>query len=319
MNISKLIAGCVLLSSASLSAVELTSSIDLSGGYRQDDFKTGYHYIPSSGDDFINNVTQAQHVNIWQIGLKGLLVMPEIDCFCNYGFLRNFYVKGYGYWGSDAGHTHFDDDYSGRSTDGSDLDAFACGRVKNYTTSDWQIGAGYLFDLGCWCGYGSDLDLSLGISGGYSWSKQKFSLRHNGVDGGYSGVAFIPDASYNGAKLFNKWQGGWLGTEIFYSTCSLLLNLGYEYHWSTWHSGTNYPAADFWDRRHSDNASGNVVYLDATYELCHCWEVGAGLKWSRYTADKGHTSASDDATYTYRDANGRWQSWQLVANVGYRF
>jgi len=314
MSISRIIAGCLLSVGTSLSAVELMNDIDFSGGYRQDDFKTAYHYfLRDDARDVTNNITKAEHANIWQIGLKGRLVMPDLYCLQSFEFLRYFYLTGHAYWGRDAGHTHFEDNYESADN------GFGCGTIKDYHTTDWQIGLGYLFDIGCFFGCNSDLDLSLGVLGGYSWDQQKITLGKRSVDSGFNGIAYLPDTSYNSANLFNRWQGGWLGTEIYYSHCNLLLNLGYEYHWSTWDSGENFPKVNFWDRRHSDNASGNVVYLDATYNVCDSWEVGIGLKWSRYTACKGKTKASDSDLYGYSDANGRLQSWQLTANLGYNF
>lgn len=314
MKISRFIAGSLLTVGAPLSAVHLTNNIELSGGYRQDDFKTAYDYfLIDTPESVTYNSTQSRHANIWQLGLKGRLVMPELCCFQEYDFLRNFYVKGFAYWGSDVGKTHFSDLYFGYD------EGFACGILKTYHTVDWQIAGGYLFDLGCLCGYGSDLDLSLGLLGGYAWDKQKISIRNNHVGSYFDGEGYFPDEAYNHGKLFNKWQGGFIGTELYYSACDFLLNFGYEYHWATFNGGEDLPNWDFYDRRHSDNASGNVVYLDASYQVCDGWEVGAELKWERYSANHGKTRASDDDAYQYAHTNAQWQSWQLTANVGYNF
>lgn len=313
MTISKLLAGCLLLSSATLSAIPTMNTLDISGGYRQDDLKISNHYLLKSDHaDITKMVTQAKHVNIWQIGVKGLLIIPEIDCLYEYRFLRNVYIKGYGYWGSDAGDTHFNDDFA----DIVQHIGFSCGSAKSYTTTDWQVGAGYLFDMSCWCGYGTDMDLSAGIVGGYSWSEQKACFKHNAINSGGSPNAIMPDHSYNGATQFNKWLGGWLGADIYCISSNMVLNLGYEYHWSAFFSEAARPAIKYWDRRHSNDAIGNVLFLDVSYTICHCWEIGAGLKWSRYTAKDNHIKTSLDKLYTYKNTQGRWQSWQLTANIG---
>src|SRR5688572_28872831 len=121
MNVSKILMGCIVLSSANLSALCLTNNIELSGGYRQDDFKTGENYVGIvAPEDVVRiNDTTAKHINVWQIGVKGRLVFPELDCCYNscgcgfdWGFLRNFYLKGHGYWGTDVGETRFKDSFT---------------------------------------------------------------------------------------------------------------------------------------------------------------------------------------------------------------
>lgn len=330
MNILKTFAGILLVSSSALSAIDLPNNIELSGAYRRDDFKSGENYFGSGDEGDPAGLTKtdlyAEHINVSVLGARARLMMPQLDCLCNYGFLENLYLKGYGYWGEDEGDSYFKDQYINVP---DDQVAPAYGKLSSYRTYDWQIGLGYLFDLGsccsslCGC---SKLDLGLGIIGGYSWSKQKLRTKR-GDSFQFDGLeAIIDDPIYRGLKWSSEWKGGWLGAELYYAySCDVLFNLGYEYHWNEW-LGTfspNQAALDVGgytsERRKSTKSHANVVYFDATYTLCGNWEISAEYKYAYYKAKDGHVTEKEITGLNPRDARATLQTWQVLTNIGYNF
>lgn len=190
---------------------------------------------------------------------------------------------------------------------------------------DLIIGGGYLMPLGCMCD--SLFGFKIGPLAGWSYDHQRIKLKHTKIEG-------RPIALLNGVQYKNRWQGPWLGFEATYDLCAWEARLGYEYHWSHFHAlwaldGSDGSGTNFSNRRKSDHAYGNVVYLDAHWNFCSIWNLGFGFKYQSYRANKGSErpmhrlddSSGSDTPFFSKDKlkHANWTSYAVTFDIGASF
>ncbi len=318
--------GCALASiffvtSPSLEAFHPVSDVSLTGGWRRDEVKTTFDNF-----GFGNNELKLKDVNTWEFGLRGQYAFTGF-CGCEESWLDDFYVKGSAVWGwGNNGKFTNGNDSSGYGYDYGYGNGFGHIDAKNTRTYDYDIGFGWLYAIDCNWGIGPTV--------GYAWNRLTTHQKFN--SSGYSSDLYgYGYDSYSGDKLeySTKWYGPWLGLEVDYEDCEWHFDLGYEFHWARNHT----KLGDF-SGKSNDSRYGNVVYLDAYYDLCDGWEVGVGFKWKSFQSgrhgDNGSGSSSyfasgSDYGYDYefvdsgsssgRGGKTRWTSWGFTVDLGYRF
>ena len=271
---------CLLYSGISLSAFDPGTELNISTGYRHDDLcRVNTLKSPSS------TVSQKDHIrinniNIWQVGINGRLMMPCTieDCCWNDSILNHIFLDGFAYWGWGGHgaqlHEHiasslFSEKQIGEAT------------LKNARTEDYQIGLGYLFDWNCW---------NLGVSGGYAYDRQKIQTKHGKI-------AFPSSAPFNKASIYGngyktatRWEGPWVGAELFHNWWAWRGSLGYEFHFAHYQANHSIPPNPTSQQQgmrsttKSSHAYGNVIFLDGRYFFCTGWEIGLRFKYQNWRA-----------------------------------
>lgn len=312
---------CMLMvSAASLSALELGSEFNGSGRYHHDSLQrtNRIKFTPTTLGE--KDQVHATGINAWQWGFDGRFMMPPT--FCGFwGFLKNFYVDGFAYWGygGKGGRLH-------ETLNDFDLGIKLVGKAKltNAQTSDYQVGLGYLFN---WC------EWALGISSGYSYDKVEIKTTHGKTSDPYPAAPFVNDPIYGrGYRTISIWEGPWAGAKLFYNWCAYKFDLGYEFHYGRYSDKHGIPdnpiaqAEGLSDKVRAHHAYGNVVFLDAHYYFCDGFVVGGGFKYQYWYANNGRltprngTFVSNGFPATTRiRTNVNWSSYSLTADIGYYF
>lgn len=291
-----------------LNAVEPPTTFDIVGGYRDDRITTKIIAHSEPGVILLKDKLKAKSVTMYQAGAKGQIGL------CDYWFLKAY---GYYSWGN-HGRYHDKQTFPDLTTSESEAN------IHQSRARDFQIGGGYLYPVdGCWGCWG------LGPVGGWAYNDQRIKINHATTDG-------FPDPLLDGLRYTTRWSGPWLGVDAVYRCCDFLVYGGFEYHWAYWHGswdldGPDVPGVVFSDRRRCRLGHGYVLYLDAEWEFCAGWHVGAGLKWQTWEARNGreHPKVGDfedfgealglTSTEFDKVKNTRWMSLQATAVVGYGF
>lgn len=281
--------------------MEWDGDLALTAGYRNDHITTKLHAYDPPGTLIAQDRLKATSIDVYEIGLKG-----EIT-FCDDWFIKGFADFGWVDGGRYREDTAFPIIVSQTST----------AHVNNGNTRDYSIGLGYLFSC-------NDC-IKIGPVAGYSYDYQKIKLSTVDTNG-------VADPTLSHLSYNMRWQGPWLGFETEYCLCDILLNLGYEYHWSDWRAnwtldGPDVPGVAFSDKRKASRANGNVVYLDGTYTFCDCWNLGLGLKYQYWEAWDGRlvprsgsfTSVGGSASEVDKIPKATWSSIQVQLSAGYTF
>lgn len=270
--------------------------LDITNGYRRDKLDCLINSFDPP-DTFQNrDDLEIKDISIYQVGLKGKWL------FNNW----QFHLEGDCGWANSGNY---------RESDGSVVKA----RVHHGQVKDLIFGFGYLFPIYC--------SWRVGPVVGWSYNSQKIRIHDAEIDG-------IPVPFLNHLRYRNRWQGPWVGVNTKFHICCWNLGIsgGYEYHWAdwraTWHlRGPDIPGEAFSDKRSSNNAHGQVVYLDARWNFWYCWNVGFGVKYQTFRAVNGRERPLDgsfveiDLSNTrvdkVKDAN--WQSFAATLDFGYTF
>lgn len=318
MRLFKIFAVAALVFSGThLSAHDFGSEINLFNGYRNDKLvrtntlKAAFPEVSQKDHIHINNIM------VYQIGVDGRLMLPE-TCDCEwYSFFNNFYLSGFAYWGWGGPGSNLHEEITSHFTYDRQ---FGKARVKNYYTNDYQIGLGYLFNWCCW---------DLGILGGYAYDSQQIQTKHGKI--AFPSSAPLIDAPIygKGYKTTTRWQGPWVGTELFYNMDIWRWSLGYEYHFARYHATHKIPGTAIPQQQgmrsetKASNASGNVVYLNGRYFLCNGWETALLIKYEYWQANHGHLKSpyfyNNAYSSTKSFASGSWSSYSVNFGVGYSF
>lgn len=239
------------------------ASLDLIGGYRQDEIETLIKNPDCSHDYFTENNLKIKPLHILEIGLKG-----EIS-ICNY-LIKGFTSKGRIYSGKYIEKTF----NSLRDKDFSKSNFYAG------HTQDYSIGIGYLYPIfKCFC-FSS---LKIGPVAGWS-----YHLQCNKIDNINSNS--FSNYILDNLKYKTIWQGPWLGIETYFSLLCITMKAGYEYHWSHWQAEklgdeANYKVHLVQGR--TKYGYGNVAFLDASISPFLCTQIGIELKYQYWKAKEG--------------------------------
>lgn len=349
MKVLKYIACLLLIGSTGLFAHEVKDEISLLGGYQHGHFKQENILFLLETDTVEPDLVDSK-VDLGVFGLDGRFFMPNLDCLCEMPCLNNLYLTGHAIWGWNNGDRFSEDETAFALTDQPLPKYFpsflldAKGKLKKVRTYNYEIGLGYLFDLGCLdlsflsCCNGLNLEgWSFGIEGGYSYRKQDLKTKRADIgefDTLLDAGSFTPnDPAYHGVKYNSKWQGGWIGGELFYQTCAWDFNLGYQYHISRYTGINHTSAAGLAEgfaslNLKSNHAHGDVWTLKTNYDLWCGWSIGTFFCYEHWKAHKGSFRFVAPAT-TFEAILGTndvktaikssWNSYTLAARLGYEF
>lgn len=360
----KLFAATLLISCASLSAVDLRDNVSLVGGYQHGNFKqTNTIELPNAGTGVGGLVLpagyesvdsfNANNLHLGVFGVEGRVRFPELTCGCDYDFLRNFYVEGHAIWGWGGNKDSFSEKVNGifPGAEGTSYRnqqfSTSGGKLSKARTYDYQVGLGYLIDPSMFdflysCGCGGLLDgWDLGISGGYTYKKQTVTVKSADSTNVIPNLPLNPgnfvavnDATYPGQSLSNRWQGGYIGAELFYQTCEWDFSFGYEYHIVNYRGKYNATTLGLDSgvtstKLSSNRADGSVWTLRGSTELFCGWDLGALFKYESWRAHGASGSVSAPAGFSYNTAlnttgvslggSAHWYSYTIAATLGYDF
>jgi len=310
------IAFCVLflLYNVSLfSQICQVSDLDLSGGYRNDTYKT-VNTTRADSDTLQVDTIHVNNVSIWQVGVNGRIMNPGFQD----SFLRNFFLTGFAYWGWSGGsgglHEHVVS-----FTGAGELTGKAA--LKKATTYDFQLGLGYLFD---WCEWG------FGLSAGYAYDKQIVATK-SGEISFPEGTPFVVAPLYGtGYQTVTKWRGPWLGVCLEYNQCAWRVDVEYDFHFANYFANHTIPD-NFLARlqgvasnTHSSRAYGNVLSLNGEYRFYGGWKTGAAFVFQYWKANHGHLTSGDFAldgvpATTKVLSSAKWITYGFTLDVGYTF
>lgn len=309
-----------LTSAFNLSALELGSQVNLSGGYRNDAI-SAHNTITLLTDATEKSFLRAEDIDLGEVGFNFRLTPPATNCNCDYSFLSNFYVNGSAYWGW-SGKDSFEHSATSQDSLGTITNSLFSQGNQKVRTRDYKIGVGYQL-------YNCD-NLVVGVVGGYA--SDRLHLKTSSGRTSVNSTPFSDDSLYNGFVYTQKWNGGWIGAELFYSYCDFLINAGYEHHFADYHAKTNVPAnqrgltANFSDTRKSHDSYGNIGYINIRQQLDDCVDVGLGFVYKHYQANHGHNKPQGASLAeigfpegTTASSSAKWITYSILADVGYSF
>lgn len=297
-----------------VSAVDCYDEFVLQGGYRRDSYHASAELTPT-----ITNTFKIDDLNLMTAGVKLTYFWPEYD-YCGPTFFNNFFFSGFANWGWETEHDKFKEDLT--------LGAFSEGRIRSARTEDYQVGLGYLFQLGdIFYRYGCfEWDRwAISVSGGYTWNHQKI-VTSSGETSGI--ITLDPNPRYNGLKFNQYFQGPFIGTELFHDWSEFRLNIGYEYHFCTDTRASIDapffldPDLEISDVRKAKNGHGNVAYVTGTYMLCTIIDLGLTFKYQDWRSGTGKLSYrlnEPDFVQTDIATKNSWKSYTIMANINYTF
>lgn len=275
-------------------------TIDATGGYRYDRLTCNINAFDPPGTFISSDDLKATNLNVWEWGLRSRVRLGSI------------YAKAWGTFGFIG-----DGDYRevGRGASGSSSTSKA--DAGQGSVEDASFGLGYLFEVTDW--------LCLAPVGGWSYNYQRIKINNAETDG-------VDDPVIDGVSYKDRWQGPWVGFEAATNLWCFTLNLGYEYHWAHWHgtwklNSSDVPGGAFSDRRKSNDASGNVVYLNTFWNAWDCLDAGVLLKYQYWQAKGGrltplHGTFADlgfGADEVDKISKATWQSFEIQLSLGYTF
>lgn len=274
--------------SAKAADVESVGYIALDNGYRWD--RVSNRVTLGGVDAGVRGSTQKlREINSYQLGGRGLWN------FCDCAF-----IKGEGHYGWTGKGKYSEGGFFG-NTDGYTYDGKgALGYFFNMTPKIWIAPvAGYSCDaLNL---YATDIEVAIN---GHVYHK-------------------------NDIKVHQRFQGPFVGFDIIYEINDCFdFVVGYEFHFARWHGeriiqGKDYDNSPlfglttaFSNTRHLDNAYGQVLNLDLSYQFWDCWRIGLDLKYQFYYGDFGkykQTRRPILPTITYAKVDGLW--WLSFAST----
>lgn len=283
--------------------IEPENYIDLCNGYRVDKITTLIHAFEPEDTFQLSDHLKAKRIRILQTGAKGRV------SYCDW-FIRGSTYYG---WGSNGKYTEEVEDIF-------DNESRTHASIHNTRTLDASIGAGYLFTFhDC---YGNHWNV--GPVAGWSYDHQRLKMEHAKTDG-------IPDPILDGLVYKNRWSGPWVGVDLSFKNCDLLINSGCEYHWGHWNAdwlldGPDVFGGSFSDHRESHHVNGVLFYLDGKWMFWECWAFGVGFKVQGWKATNGRErpkagsfSAIGLGGEVDKVKHARWYSCALSIDIGYIF
>jgi|GEM_PF-5424466 len=289
IKLSKIFCTALLVLSSTTAYADIQGYLALDNGYRWD--RISNRAISGGGTVSAKVATQdLRRLNSYQLGARGQLT------FCESWFAR---ANGHYGWASD-----------GKYSEGG-----LFGKTNGHT-EDLQGSFGKYFWLseGIW---------AAPVIG---WSYDALLLKGKRIHTAINGVSY----KLSDIKAHQRFSGPFIGFDLNFNINSCFdFIFGYEFHFAHWHGqrliqGHEYGnppfgvIAGFSNVRRIHDVYGNVFKLDATYQLCNCWELGLGLKYQFYSGGGGHfkqTRTPPIPQYTYRDVGGLW--WRSFAATFY--
>lgn len=327
MSLFKILAyACVLQHGTSYNFADnltkIRTELNLSTGYRNDNIQRINCLQIEPNQISQKDSIKIKSINLWQIGFNGRLIMPNLDDNCsNYSFLNNFFISGFAYWGLGGKNSKLCEQITSTTLETKQIGK---ARLKDARMSDYQIGLGYLFDKNCW---------NLSLSGGYAFDKQKIRTKCGEIALSSTEIFLYAPIYGCGYKTITKWNGPWIGTEIFYRWDLYRLSLGYDFHAVKYKANHCIPPIALAQEQgmstitKSSHGFGNALSLNGRYffqQDWENWECGILLTYKNWNANKGSLKSlyfnnNGYSPTTKTSATGRWISYAVNFDIGYIF
>ncbi len=291
-----------------LNALQPISDINVSGGYRNDRFRTRVTTETPDGIYTGQDMLNATNLNIWQIGTDGVLRLPNLfldRCGCNTWWLGQFYIRGSAYWGTGSqGHLKEEakDDFEFIVVD-------ARGKIHKTRTFDYNGGIGWLFSCNRW--------FAIGPVVGISYNRLYFRANMDDFD------------PLDGMSFTSRFHTTFVGLDALVDTGCIYMRAGYEYHFLNKWTGNFKVRGDvvndfsFNDRRRSHDGYGHLLYLEARMPICdYYWEWGVKGQMSFRRVRRASCNFYDTHGVDVPIAHTKYAKWfslSIVADLGYNF
>lgn len=240
----------VLPLSASTICLE-EASIELGGGYRQDDFK--WSIQGPAGIPKVAAKVMWKDLGIWQIEGQAK-VRTKFEVYSrlrwDYGWIKDGYVE--------------ESDFFGTKTTPPELIFHSTDTLNRGKVYDWNWGIGYVFT---WC----ERELSIIPLLGYATQVQHLQMPRGRIVTFAENNLTSSDSSSKSKKDYRaRWYGPWLGFDILYHLYDWMeIFITYEFHW------IDYRGKGLWERRedipdgfkHKARGFGNVFRIGTQYDF----------------------------------------------------
>lgn len=281
-------------------AVNVNHSLDIRTGYRNDKITTSIVAFDPPGTFILADDLNASHINVFEIGASGRLKVGS-----------NWLLRGYAYYGMVCNGS-----YSEITHTPNNSSSITTADIYQGDTNDYSAGIGYLFNC---------FGLSLGPIAGWSFDSQRIKMQHAVSNG-------LSNPILNNLVYKTRFEGPWLGVETQFSICKIKIAAGYEYHWSDWRgnwqlAGPDIFGGSFSDIRKSNDAIGNLIFIDGSYIFCNGFSAGLSIKYQEWKVKNGNevpTAGSFPAVGLGANEvdvipDASWKSYSLLASLGYHF
>lgn len=292
----------MLYLTTSLYSVNIDAEFDIYGGYRWDKITTDIHAYSPPGVLVFKDLLSANDIRIWTVGIAGREV-----------FYHCAVVRGNAEWGRVVGGN-----YKDIGIVPSGLSSTTTADIHSGNTQDFSLGGGLLLPVFC-------NEFTVGILGGWAYNSQRIKMRNALTEE-------VPAPILNGLTYKTSWQGPWVGVETSYRHCGYFFDLGYEYHFARWRANWQLNGPDiiggaYSDKRWANGNHGQVVFVNVSYPLFDCLDIGIGFKYQYWKATNGREEPKGGsfaavglpANTVDKIPNASWQSYGLNLVLEYTF
>ena len=298
----------ILTLAMSAHAAEFKSDVELSSGYRIDDFDWNIAgNIEGRNPNILSEYTWS---DVETVQVRGGLRVLMNDTLC----LRASFAYGWIFDGDNQ-----DSDFAGN--DRSQEFARSNNSADDGSTLDGTIGVGYQFKAGAfrWT-----------PMAGYSYSEQNLTLKDGfqTISVPVAGATPPPlgpiaglDSSYD-----TTWKGPWIGIDLFYQARERLVLFGtFEFHWADYEAEANLNLRNDFAHpvsfEHEADGKGYTVMAGASYALKGPWSLALSGTYQRWTTDAGvdHAYYVDGRIVETRLNEVNWDSFSVMLSLTYRF
>lgn len=277
--------------------------IAFTAGFRSDEIKTNVDAFDPPGTLLSTDNLKGKNLRVQLRGVKARL------------YVLDFFLKGFADFGTNnrGSYTEITSRVHGATFTSK-------GKVRRGRTVDYSIGLGYLFP--CY---------------DYFYFAPMFGVAYDyqNIEMGRITTNGVTDKTLSSLNYSMRWEGPWLGLETQFEVYCFNFIMGYEFHRrSRWLAHWNLDVPDvnrgaFSDKRKSMHTFGNVFYLEGSYPVYGCWEMGLAFKYQYWHAKKGIVrprnrllsiaQATGSATQHHRVRKATWSSIELQGTVQYNF
>jgi hypothetical protein len=297
-----------LLLATTAHAAHFETDLDVSTGYRIDDFDWNIAGDTTGNNPSVLSEWLWRDLRIFQA--EGAIRTFMNDAFC----LRASFAYGWIYNGRVQ-----DSDFAGNN------------RTGEFSRSNNGADGGNTFDALAGLGYQFKIERFRFIPlAGYSYHKQNLTLKDGfqTLSVPISGATPPPVGPISGldSTYDATWQGPWLGFDLFIQVCERLTFSGtFEYHWADYEAKANLnlrtDLAHPTSFEHKADGTGFLVKVGAAYVLKGPWSLGLNVRYEEWSTDPGRDRAysvhSPPADTRLNEVN--WNSFAAMLSLTYRF
>ena len=302
--------GLILLTlsiAMSVEAADLEGSLELSNGYRLEDFDWNIAGNLSGTNPNIFSEVTWRDIEIYQVRAGASATLNKA-----------FYLRtsvGYG-WVFDGENQ--DSDY-----DGDD-------RTLEYSRSNNKGDDGDLWEASLGLGYPLRLfsdRLTFIPMVGFAYREQNLTMTEGTQTIATPGRSLPLGPIENLDSTYEtRWMGPWLGFEMWLRASDrVTLLAALEYHWSDYHAEANWNLRPDLARpksfEHDADAEGLILSLGAEYLLRAPWSINLTLNYQDWSTDAGtdHLFYANGTTTETRLNEVNWEAVSILLGMTYRF